>query len=253
MFLPGAIQAATGMIISYPFDTIKSKMQKNPKVFNTTYNTIKKTFIKEGFKGFYRGIPIPLSVIVIKRGFQYDLYEKLNKKNFNTYIIGGLSGGLGSVIGCPMHYVKINMQIHERKTYTNTLQFIKKTLKDDGIRKFYHGIKIDFLKESTFGCLYLGTYGYLRKNTPQTSLYHFICGGISSIITWGMLFPIDSLRTEIMTNSNNNVLDTLKTKIKNNSLKSLWCGITPILIRIFPVSAISMMTYEYTRKLIGDI
>ena len=80
MFLPGAIQAATGMIISYPFDTIKSKMQKNPKVFNTTYNTIKKTFIKEGFKGFYRGIPIPLSVIVIKRGFQYDLYEKLNKK-----------------------------------------------------------------------------------------------------------------------------------------------------------------------------
>ena len=94
-----------------------------------------------------------------------------------------------------MHYVKINMQIYKKKEYSNTFNFIKTTLKNQGVKGFYHGIKIDCLKESTFGCLYLGTYGYLRQNLPQTPLFHFLSGGISSVITWSILFPIDSLRT----------------------------------------------------------
>ena len=98
----------------------------------------------------------------------------------------------------------------------------------------------------------LGTYGHLRNNLPQTSFSYFMAGGISSVITWSILFPIDSLRTNIISNkSDNGILSNLKILLKNQNIGRLWTGLTPVLLRIFPVSALSMLTYESTRKLLS--
>jgi solute carrier family 25 (mitochondrial carnitine/acylcarnitine transporter), member 20/29 len=251
MFLPGAIQAATGLIVGYPFDTIKANMQKNSHKYKSNYDCLTKIFRTRGIPGFYRGLPAPLIIMMIKRGFQYDAYEKFNKINCNPYISGGIVGGLGSIIGCPMHYIKINMQIQDYKSI-NTLKFIKHTYKKHGFKRFYYGIKIDCLKEASFGVLYLGTYGHLRNNLPQTSFSYFMAGGISSVITWSILFPIDSLRTNIISNkSDNGIISNLKLVLKNQPISRLWKGLTPVLIRIFPVSALSMLTYESSRKLLS--
>lgn len=248
MILPGAIQAATGIIIGYPFDTIKSIMQKNPNKFNSSYQCLYKTIYDNGFLYLYRGVPAPLSIMMIKRGVQYDCYEKLNNYGTNSYFNGFFVGGLGSIIGCPMHYIKINMQLNKTNNY-NTLDFVKYTLKNDGLKKFYFGIKIDCLKESSFGAMYLGTYALMRDNLENNPINHFLAGGISSIITWIILFPIDSLRTNIMSSHSNSISYNLKCIIKNKSIINLWSGLSPVLIRVFPVSSISMLTYEYTRTL----
>ena len=143
------------------------------------------------------------------------------------------------------------MQIQDFKSI-NTLDFIKHTYKNYGIKRFYHGIKIDCLKEASFGVLYLGTYGHLRNNLPQTSFSYFMAGGISSVITWSILFPIDSLRTNIISNkSDNKILSNLKKLLENQNIGRLWIGLTPVLLRIFPVSALSMLTYESSRKLLS--
>ena len=49
----------------------------------------------------------------------------------NAKVNGFVVGGLGSIIGCPMHYVKINMQLNKTNNY-NTLDFVKYTLKNGG-------------------------------------------------------------------------------------------------------------------------
>jgi solute carrier family 25 (mitochondrial carnitine/acylcarnitine transporter), member 20/29 len=249
MFLPGAIQSFTGMIISYPFDTIKVKMQKYPTKYTSTYSYLINTIETRGICGLYKGIQVPLFITVIKRGLQYDFYEKLNKRKMNYYLSGAITGVSCSVIGCPMHYIKINMQIYNHQSI---YYFIKNTYKEKGIKPFYHGIKIDCLKESTFGCCYLGTYGYLREKFPKTPAYHFLAGGLSSSLTWMLFFPLDALRTNIMTNKNNNISENLTKMINNRSILKLWKGLTPALLKIFPLSATSMLTYEYTRKILGD-
>ena len=268
MILPGAIQATTGIILSYPFDTIKSNMQKNPHKFSSSYDCFYRTIKYRGISGLYRGLPAPLVIMMIKRGIQYDLYEKLNNKKVNTYINGAFTGILGSTIGCPMHYVKINLQINNKynkinnkynkinnkinnNKYNSTINFVKTTYKEKGIKEFYRGIKADCLKECTFGCVYLGTYGLLREKLPQNHYGFFLSGGLSSVITWTLLFPIDSLRTNIMSNkSDNGIVSNFKIMKKNKSIIKLWTGLPIVLIRIFPVSAISMVTYEYSRKLL---
>ena len=56
-----------------------------------------------------------------------------------------------------------------------------------------------------------------------------------------------------MTNPDNNgVIHNLKLMIKDDPrpISRLWSGLVPVVIRIFPISAISMVTYEYTRKLL---
>lgn len=258
MILPGAVQATTGLILSYPFDTLKSKLQKYPRYYNSSWDCLVKTLRGDGVRGLYRGIPAPLTIMSIKRGFQYDLYERFNKLNFNPFLTGTIAGCLGTIIGCPMHYIKINMQtnttLSEKLNINyNTWDFIKYTFKTKGTLEFYKGIKIDCLKEGSFGCLYLGTYGILRDKFPPTPFYYFISGGISSIITWTILFPLDSLRTNIMTNPNNNgIIHNIKLMIKDEPkpISRLWSGLLPVVVRIFPISAISMVTYEYTRKLL---
>ena len=51
--------------------------------------------------------------------------------------------------------------------------------------------------------------------------------------------------------SDNKILSNLKKLLENQNIGRLWIGLTPVLLRIFPVSALSMLTYESSRKLLS--
>ena len=65
---------------------------------------------------------------------------------------------------------------------------------------------------------------------------------------WGTFIPLDNIETAIQTNRGYQyIID----KVKKNNIFILWRGSFPILIRIFPVSAISMLIYEFSLSLVN--
>ena len=238
--IPGASTAAGKILIGYPFDTIKTKVQTN---FDTNYTKEFKNIIRhDGFFSLYRGFVMPLSMTMIKRGFQLAIFENLNK-NHSSLFAGTFAGLLSSIISNPINTVKISMQSTNKSYYKNTADCMYKIYKKEGLSGFGKGFKINIIRDSLFSGLYLGTYGFLRDVFPKNSYYYSIAGILSSVVTWSILIPFDTYRSILQSPYNNN---NLLSKIKHSPLL-LWRGLVPMLIRTIPVTSVNMIVYEKVR------
>ena len=99
-----------------------------------------------------------------------------------------------TVVGCPMHVIKSQMQNSKKSTHKNILHCIKYIQQNEGKLGFFRGFKVNLLKDVIFGSTYLGTYGTLQSNLPKSHYSNFLAGGLSSIVTWSLFFPLDTLR-----------------------------------------------------------
>lgn len=258
-FIPGASAGFTGVLVGYPLDTIKVRMQTG--YYPHMWECINKTYINEGAKAFYRGATVPFISITIKRSYQYYLFnyfQKLDNESLviktiqNPVISGMMSGVLGTPLGCPMHIIKIRMQNSDVNVHRNLRHCINHIYNSRGISGFFEGFKVNMFKDCLFGGLYLGTMGYLSNCQTNHQLYFdthpyqaniisLFKGGIAGCVTWTILFPIDTIKTTIQSGLGFNVF------INNvNTLGPLymWRGLKPVIIRTFPASALSMLIYD---------
>lgn len=253
--LPGAMNGLTGVLIGYPFDTIKVRQQTNYHHLTTMSQCIQHTWKNEGFLAFYRGSIIPFTTLTTKRSYQYmifDLYK--DTKDMNPYLIGAMSGVSGTWIGCPMHVVKINMQNSDQTQFRTSWALTKQIYKDQGILGFYRGFWANMFKDCLFGGLFLGNVKFLTDyqkkhhqdlSPLQDGLFSLFKGGVASSITWTVLFPVDTIKTTIQIG---HTFTDFKKMVSDNGIRYMWRGLSPVLIRTLPASTISMLVYDKVSK-----
>ena len=254
--LPGAAQGATVTFVGHPFDTVKTRLQSNlygKGMISCITNTIR----NEGFVGLYRGAMIPLISHVTKRSYQFPIWHYLHEKlGINSYLSGFISGATGTIVGVPLQVTKVNTQSTTQSKYKNSFHFAKEHLKRQGILGFYRGFKINLLKDSVFGAVFLGNYGFLRNLVEKYAIDkkteyigNFIAGGVAHMVTWGVFIPIDHVKTQVQrTDTNMTVSAVIKNTIRTGTYLHLWRGVGPALLRIFPVSGAGMLIYEYVKE-----
>lgn len=79
----------------------------------------------------------------------------------------------------------------------------------------------------------------------------FIAGGLTGIFTWGLIYPIDSLKsiaqTEPITVSKrrySGYFDLVRKHVAKNGIRSLYMGVSICVARAFPVNAVTFTFYE---------
>ena len=76
--------------------------------------------------------------------------------------------------------------------------------------------------------------------------------GISTnLISWSLLYPLDTIRVEHQTN-NIGLSKTITDKYRTQGLKSFYKGIGLIYIRTIPSASIGMLVYEIVREKISN-
>ncbi len=228
--IPGYCQGIIRVLIAHPADVIKIYMQTNPL---TTIQTINKLWYSNP-KIFFRGLPITLFITPIDRSIQYYIFEKLNNR-FNYFISGLIVGSISSICTLPMQSLMSNMVVDENYNKNTMKNYIKTFIKKNSIRYLYKGFFVEMFRLSIFTSLYLGIYGNFRSKSNN----HFMNGVTTSIISWTIMFPFDTIRTRLQTSQLN---------YKQISYKNLWRGLTPLLIRTVPSAGIGMYVYENVRK-----
>ncbi|KAI9630687.1 hypothetical protein KEM48_013715 [Puccinia striiformis f. sp. tritici PST-130] len=98
-----AISSLLATMTAFPLDSIKSRLQVNK--YDSVMDCVKKTYVEEGPKGFYRGIAIPMFTITIVR-----------TSSVRDIALSGLAGGMSSgflisVGSCAFELVKIRSQL----------------------------------------------------------------------------------------------------------------------------------------------
>lgn len=242
--IPGFIQGISRVCISYPFDVIKINMQKNK--YNSSWSALKNILVND-YRKLYRGSTLSFISIPFDRSIQYYLLEKY-KNTYNPYIIGFGTNLFSSIYNIPINYLCTNMILSNKKL--RIIDLIKNNKK-----YFYYGSKIEICRSTMASSIYLGTYFNLReKYNKKNDIYiSSLFGGISSILCWIVIFPLDGIRTDIQSSNNNNIKYHIKTRYKNHGIRNFYKGITPVLIRALPSNIISMYIYEFVRNNLKNI
>ena len=234
-FISGATLGFTKIMIGYPFDTVKSRMQvnKNLNYVELMYNGNKSIL------NLYKGFELPLIANSLKRGTQYYTFEQMNSLTSSTYLSGFIAGGVSSVITNPVNVIKNKIQTGEGTG--NSSFSLLKTVISEG--KLFKGLSQSILRDSLFSGVYLGVYGYFRERFPKTPYYYSISGLIAGISSWVVLMPFDTYRTMVQAEK----MDNLRAVRKNPLI--LWRGLSVMLIRRGPINMINMVIYEYIKNL----
>ena len=241
--LPGFIQGITRVSISYPFDYIRIYLQKNR--YKNTIDFLKHN--DKNYKNLYRGIRYPLSIIPLDRAITFKLYEDLNKK-YNPLISSFSVSLITCLYNVPLQSISTNyvLQNHTKGYF----EFIREMLNKNKTNFIFKSYSVEYSRGVLGSGLYMGIYGNLRNNIPNEKKYHMVNGIFTSLVTWTLLYPLDTIRVEHQTN-NMKLSKTIKDKYNIQGIRSFYKGIGLVYLRTIPSAALGMLTYEMTRNFIN--
>ncbi|KAF2490689.1 mitochondrial carrier [Lophium mytilinum] len=196
--------------------------------------------------------------------------------NLATVICFGAAGATAGVattaIACPFELIKLSAQTSyinaQKKTSSsldeplkrsyqnlNTLETARKVIHDRGFRGLYSGFHLHLLRDSIGTGVYFMAYEsakqYLanaRGNSPTTPTAVVIAGGLCGLVSWAVIYPIDTTKSQYQQNCLTSHKDrTVVPKIQYGN-QSMYRGLTVSMSRSCILNAIFFSLFEYTKK-----
>jgi solute carrier family 25 carnitine/acylcarnitine transporter 20/29 len=240
--LPGFCQGLTRVTISYPFDVVKTNMQKHVDV--NLYSTIKNLIKQDPFR-FYRGATFSYVSVSFERAIQFYCLEKMNKIYKNTYMNGFLFSLFASIYNVPVQFITTNIALNNTKTKLYLKYIIENKI------NLYKGSQLEILRNTINSTIFMGTYYYLRNTFGENTGLSPFYGAFSGLACWTVTLPIDTLRTDYQS-STQNIKALITNRFKNGGLFAFYRGFTPIILRTIPSASAGMYIYENVRNYISN-
>ncbi|KAJ8967474.1 hypothetical protein NQ314_002788 [Rhamnusium bicolor] len=218
-----------GVIVGHPLDTVKVHLQtqnmNNPK-YKGTIHCLRSLLVKEGLKGVYRGVTSPP-------------YGSCWHKR---------------------HCQKNRLQVNKSAS-KGPVDCLREIYVNDGIKGVFKGCGVTIGREVPAFGVYFFTYELLTRsenNVPISTWNMILAGGLAGVASWIAIYPIDVIKSKMQVDGISspqytNSYDCLKKSIKNGGVSCLFRGLTPTLIRAFPVNAVTFTVVTWTMRILsGD-
>lgn len=310
-YFAGLVSGVAMVAIGHPFDTVKVHLQtQNTGVRVEQYrgalqcsNHILRT---EGVRGLYKGATSSFVGVALESSLLFGAYTQVKvglqggsreSPELSTTVCAAATAGAGiSAILCPTELVKCRLQVQAkrnpsfegsgRQIYSGPWDVIQRTIRQEGVRGLYRGLKATALRESIGNVIFFCTYENVRfqllemicgsnmdpELRPQSQNSHqassdrlwkrlldigigVVSGGCAGVAFWLTVLPLDVVKTRIQTAkdlpSNTGTLHLLRVLYQTAGLKGLYAGLGPTLTRAFPANAAAIVAWEFTAQLVG--
>ncbi|XP_065817812.1 mitochondrial carnitine/acylcarnitine carrier protein [Labrus bergylta] len=278
-FVAGGVAGACLLLAGHPLDTIKVRLQTQPKasraqyvLYTGTYDCFRKTVSKEGVLGLYKGMGAPLAGVAPMMAisfFGFGLGKQLQQTdpskpltNTQIFLSGCLAGVFTTVIVAPGERVKCLLQVQAssgQSRYAGPLDCAVRLYKEQGLRSVYKGTVLTLIRDVPSNGLYFMTYEYLKnfltpegQSVSQLSTPNIIlAGGIAGILNWTIALPPDVLKSNFQTAAEGKyrgLLDVLRTLLREEGPKALYKGFNAVFLRAFPANAACFLGFEVALK-----
>ncbi|KAK2576006.1 hypothetical protein KPH14_007365 [Odynerus spinipes] len=181
-YAAGACAGSVGTIVSFPFDTIRTRLvaqSNNNQVYKGVIHSCSTILRHESPKVFFFGLSPTLLQIAPHSGFQflfYDCIKNLYKKCFdqteihfyNSMISGSIAGLMAKTIVYPLDLARKRLQIqgfeHARKRFgkffkcSGLVDCLTITLKEEGLKGLFKGLVPSQLKAALTTALHFTFY-----------------------------------------------------------------------------------------------
>uniref|UniRef100_A0A8B9J9P7 Si:dkey-150i13.2 n=1 Tax=Astyanax mexicanus TaxID=7994 RepID=A0A8B9J9P7_ASTMX len=268
-FVAGGVGGACLLFAGHPLDTIKVRLQTQPKasgpqyvIYTGTYDCLRKTVSREGVLGLYKGMGAPLAGVAPMMAisfFGFGLGKQLLQSDPSVphtytqiYLAGMLAGVFTTVIVAPGERIKCLLQVQSsagQLKYAGPMDCAVRLYKEQGIRSVYKGTVLTLIRDVPSSGLYFLTYEYLKhvltpegQSVQQLSTPRILlAGGTAGILNWVIALPPDVLKSNFQTAADGRykgLVDVLRTLIREEGAKALYKGLSAVMLRAFPANAV---------------
>jgi solute carrier family 25 (mitochondrial carnitine/acylcarnitine transporter), member 20/29 len=218
----------------------------------------------------YRGLASPLLTSSLLKSKAFTVYELSKASMFqpvqDAYSLkaclasGIVAGACVSLLSTPIDLIKVQMQLPENgNLYRNSVDCIKKLAVNGGLNGMYQGLFAQLLRESAGFGTYFFTYEFLCRSFSPTGKKQdvnrwtqFVCGGLSGVCLWSVIYPLDLVKTRIQKQANltnaqkpfRGWLDCVRKSFRRHGIVGFYSGIEASLLRAFPVHSMIFLVYE---------
>uniref|UniRef100_A0A8C9Q723 Mitochondrial carnitine/acylcarnitine carrier protein n=1 Tax=Spermophilus dauricus TaxID=99837 RepID=A0A8C9Q723_SPEDA len=271
-FVAGGFGGVCLVFVGHPLDTVKVRLQTQPPslpgqppMYSGTIDCFRKTLIREGITGLYRGMAAPIIGVTPMFAvcfFGFGLGKKLQQKSPEDvlsypqlFAAGMLSGVFTTGIMTPGERIKCLLQIQASSgetKYTGTLDCAKKIYQEFGIRGIYKGTVLTLMRDVPASGMFFMTYECVSELSAPRIL---VAGGIAGIFNWAVAIPPDVLKSRFQTappgKYPNGFRDVLRELIRDEGITSLYKGFNAVMIRAFPANAACFLGFEVAMKFLN--
>jgi solute carrier family 25 carnitine/acylcarnitine transporter 20/29 len=270
--ISGAVAGVVGTSLGYPLDSIKTRIQTDPRKYSSMTQSLRTIIKEEGILGLYRGLLSPMISLIILNTMNFSVYSKsmtslgldysytIREFEPRVLIAGCTSGFFASIVSTPFELVKIQMQLNHGKDnikIQNSASTAYSIINKYGLSSLYRGHKINTIREMVFLATYFGMYEHTKSlfssNLP-TNISIVIAGGLSGSIGWIISFPLDCIKSQIqgsaIQSSPLGIIKSFKYVIDTKGILGIYRGLHVSVVRAFLVSSSRFSAYEYTSYLL---
>lgn len=282
-FLAGGFGGVCLVAAGHPLDTIKVRLQTMPQpqagqspLYTGTWDCARKTVVKEGFFGLYKGMAAPLVGVTPMFAvcfFGFGVGKRIQQKTPDEELTyrqlfqaGMISGVFTTGIMVPGERIKCLLQIQQGSAevkYAGPVDCAKQLYKEGGIRSIYKGTAATLLRDVPATGMYFMTYEWLQRIlTPEgksrsdlSAWRTLFAGGMAGIFNWMVAIPPDVLKSRLQTAPEgtypNGMRDVFRQLMRNEGITALYKGATPVMLRAFPANAACFLGYEVAMKVLN--
>jgi solute carrier family 25 (mitochondrial carnitine/acylcarnitine transporter), member 20/29 len=221
-----------------------------------------------------------------QRNTEHSSNTKATPSMWQTYIAGCSVSLPAALVMSPVEMIKSRLQIQSKAgaVYSGVVDCIRKTWTHSGIRGIYCGLGATYIRDIPSFGIYFVVYDQSKKLaakyfshvdplTATESVSPFvsaIAGGITGTICWASSYPADVVKTRMQVQQlqpsahhidgyvaadtarrYTGFWDCARSSYRAEGARVFFNGLTPTLVRAFPVNAALFLAYELTMALLN--
>lgn len=149
--------------------------------------------------------------------------------------------------------------------YAGPVDCAKQLYRQGGIRSIYKGTAATLLRDVPASGVYFASYEALKdalkpagKTKADLSVgATLLAGGTAGILNWSVAIPADVLKSRLQTAPEGTyprgIRDVLVKLRREEGLRALYKGATPVFLRAFPANAACFFGYEIALKFLNRV
>ena len=277
----GTCGGITVTLLGHPFDTVKVLLQTqsstNP-AYSGAVDAATKVLKSEGIGGLYKGVMSPLAGQMFFRATLFFAYARAKEwvgvspdDPLSYCKAGGLAWLAGSFFESPIDLFKSQSQqqiLRAKADPSFVPQSMASSVKDAvkymGPRGPWYGMGATLARNLPAGSVYFGVFEntknwFAARNEDGKASNAEICfsGGLGGIFYWSFFYPIDVIKSAVMTDKLNPAErrfkgygDAMGALYKEGGVGRFYRGLFPCLLRASPANAGMLFTVDYIRRII---
>uniref|UniRef100_R4FMG3 Putative mitochondrial carrier protein n=1 Tax=Rhodnius prolixus TaxID=13249 RepID=R4FMG3_RHOPR len=248
--ISGAVGSMVGMIVFYPLDTVRCRLQlEDKRKARNTIAVILELIKEEGIGSLYKGIIPVLQSICASNFVYFYIYNGLKAS------VKGGEGAINVLLTTPLWMVNTRIKmsgITDVRRYNGLVDGLVKVSSTEGVPALWAGTVPSLILVSN-PAIHMAVYQSIKRRLSWkneiSALTYFLMSAIAKMVATIITYPLQLAQAKLRHGpsdlaTNSGTIQLLIYIIRRQGVKGLYKGMEAKLLQTVLTTALMFMTYE---------